>query len=162
MIQQHALKQMLFKILGMSGRWLNPAQVGPRSKHRGFLGLPGPTTTSRLHLLSPSSGMPTLSKSGYHGLLSRQPCPLLLLPQGSESGEKVLCLWPRICGPCFYSPWLYFCNPALMKMKTGDLWPWQRLPFLHLQLDFKNMFTLICTVFFQYRSPAYLINSCPK
>ena len=48
--------------------------------------------------------MPARSKSGYHGLLSRRPCPLLLFPQGSELGEKFLCLWPRICGPSVFIP----------------------------------------------------------
>ena len=124
MIQQHALKQMLFKILGMSGRWLNPAQVGPRSKHRGLLGLPGPTTTSR--------PPPALTKL-------RNACTLeVWVPRTLESpalsspplapgiriwGEVLVSLATYLPSLSFYSPWLYFCNGALMKMKIGDLMP---------------------------------------
>ena len=38
-------------------------------------------------------------------------------------GEVLVSLATYVRSLSFYSPWLYFCNGALMKMKIGDLMP---------------------------------------
>ena len=124
------------------------AYVGPSSKHRGFLGLPGLPTTEASACLDAAQKYPHARGLGSTGcrvayLVYSSLCPRnRLVPK-----ERVLRLWSPICGPSvlIFLGYATLCSWAPIKMEIGDLCPRKRLSFFHLQLDFYNMITLIRT-----------------
>ena len=109
-----------FLIPGMSGRWLNPAQVGPSSKHRSLLGLPGPSTIRTLAW----SHRPQecLHSRGQGSASPRVTClvPSCPLPCGSDLRDMVLHLWLSIYQLSFLSPLAILCNGAPIRMKIRN------------------------------------------